>query len=455
MGDALRAGRTLAEAAELLAVSDPVDACLSLTEAVGSSLFTGDVARALSLGERAIALADADHPEERLLASIPRGASLVIAGQPEQARPFLQAAAAAARAAPPDTDPRLLTWAALAGWWVGDDELMISKGGAAVAWARDHGALAALPWAAVVSGVGLFRTGRWVEARAVLEDGVEAGRATAQHGHLAMALAPLAWLDACQGRTQDCLARVDEGLALTDRLGLRWLSNWLLRAHVLLELGGTPSGGTLRLRRSLLSGPLREPPATSGWPDLVEALVRRGDVVTAKELLATYTREVDVLVDTGSAAIAARLAGVVGDDPRFEEALALHAAAPAPFEEARTHLTFGEALRRAGQRVAARGQLHRALEGFDALGAAPWIARAEVELRATGERLRRGPTPAAEPLTSQELQIALLVARGGTNREVGAQLYLSPKTVEWHLGRVYAKVGVRSRTELARTMAGS
>ena len=123
-----------------------------------------------------------------------------------------------------------------------------------------------------------------------------------------------------------------------------------------------------------------------------------------------------------------------------------------PFERARTELCYGERLRRARRRAEARGQLHAALETFERLGAQPWANRARNELRATGETARRDRT-ASDELTLQELQVALRVAQGATNREAAAALFLSPKTVEAHLSRIYSKLRVRSRTELAHHFA--
>jgi DNA-binding CsgD family transcriptional regulator len=131
----------------------------------------------------------------------------------------------------------------------------------------------------------------------------------------------------------------------------------------------------------------------------------------------------------------------------FEEALA----GPddgRSFDAARIHLAFGQHLRRQGQRVAAREQLRAALEGFDALRAEPWAERARQELRASGETARKrggGDEPA---LTPQERQIARLVAQGLTNKEVAAQLFLSPRTIDAHLRGVFAKLGITSRRML-------
>ncbi len=147
----------------------------------------------------------------------------------------------------------------------------------------------------------------------------------------------------------------------------------------------------------------------------------------------------------GSACKSARSADATG-------VLAPHT--PTPFERARTELALGTRRRRIGQRVRARKPLQAALEIFDQLGASRWAELARAELRATGETTRGREETTVEKLTPQELQVALVVARGATNREAAEELFLSPKTIEYHLGHVYGKLQVRSRTELARLLAG-
>ena len=122
------------------------------------------------------------------------------------------------------------------------------------------------------------------------------------------------------------------------------------------------------------------------------------------------------------------------------------------FQHARTYLAYGERLRRAQRRRDARVQLRAAAEIFDRLDARPWAERARAELRASGETLARGGD-GGEQLTPQELQIALLVSEGRTNAEVGRAVFLSTRTVEFHLSRTYRKLGVASRTELTRKLA--
>ena len=113
---------------------------------------------------------------------------------------------------------------------------------------------------------------------------------------------------------------------------------------------------------------------------------------------------------------------------------------------------LGQRLRRDGRRIEAREQLRAAAEGFRRLGARPWVEAAERELGATGERLRRRAPGAPEELTTQERVIAELVAAGASNKDVAGAVFLSAKTVEAHLTRIYRKLGVNSRTQLGRRL---
>ena len=119
-----------------------------------------------------------------------------------------------------------------------------------------------------------------------------------------------------------------------------------------------------------------------------------------------------------------------------------------PFERARTLLCLGERLRRSRQRGPARQHLRRALEIFEQLDAAAWAARARAELAATGETTTRG-TGVVALLTPQELQVALVVARGASNQEAASALFLSQKTIEYHLSNIYRKTNLHSRAELS------
>ena len=157
------------------------------------------------------------------------------------------------------------------------------------------------------------------------------------------------------------------------------------------------------------------------------------------------------------AARAARCQGILatGDfDDFFQEAIRLHERSDVVFQHARTLLAYGERLRRARRRRDARVQLRAAAEIFGRLDARPWAERARAELRASGETMS-GTGHNGEQLTPQELQIALLVMQGRTNAEVGRAVFLSTRTVEFHLSRAYRKLGVASRTELTRRLASA
>jgi DNA-binding NarL/FixJ family response regulator len=193
-------------------------------------------------------------------------------------------------------------------------------------------------------------------------------------------------------------------------------------------------------------------------PDLVEAYVGLGRAAEAAELAERYAAVSPQPAPPPTAALVARCRGLTAatDDAAaeaFEAALAAHAQAPDAFEAARTRLLYGARLRRAGRRVAAREQLRVALDAFTAMDLTAWAQRAADELGATGATARPRRPLASEPLTSQETRVAVLVARGLSNREVAAALFLSPKTVEHHLASVFRKRGFRSRTELAAAFA--
>jgi DNA-binding CsgD family transcriptional regulator len=191
--------------------------------------------------------------------------------------------------------------------------------------------------------------------------------------------------------------------------------------------------------------------------ELVDALQRLGEVSEAEVVAASYERAARDKGQPWALARAERARGLLADDasaPRcFEAALEAHAATLDRFETARTRLAYGERLRRAAMRVRARDQLRVALDDFEDLGAARWAERAAAELAATGETVQRRDADPRSSLTPQELQVSLLLVEGRTTREAAAALFLSPKTVEYHLRKVYTKLGIGSRPELAELLA--
>ncbi len=190
--------------------------------------------------------------------------------------------------------------------------------------------------------------------------------------------------------------------------------------------------------------------------ELVDAYLRLGRGDEARQVAARFTAAASAKGQPWSLARAPRCQGLLaGDDgfaAHFEQALSLHEQTPDAFETARTRLAYGERLRRARNRVLAREQLRAAADAFERLDARPWAERARAELAATGETHRRRDPSTIDELTPQELQIALLLTAGKTTREAAAALFLSPKTVEYHLRHVYQKLGIHYR-ERARAGA--
>jgi DNA-binding CsgD family transcriptional regulator len=190
-------------------------------------------------------------------------------------------------------------------------------------------------------------------------------------------------------------------------------------------------------------------------PELVEIhlrLDRPGEAAAAAE---AFSRAAEAKGQPWARARAARARALLGDHAAFEEALDLHGQTADVFETARTRLAYGARLRRDGRRVRAREHLRAAHGVFERLGAAPWADRARSELAATGEIAHRHRPAGLEELTSQELQVALLLGDGKTTREAAAALFLSPKTVEYHLGNLYRRLGIHSRDELRAILDGA
>jgi DNA-binding CsgD family transcriptional regulator len=185
--------------------------------------------------------------------------------------------------------------------------------------------------------------------------------------------------------------------------------------------------------------------------ELAEAASRTGDVAliqAALERVSEYSRAAPGDWVLGIAARVRALAG--GDDVErdYRESIACLERAHLRSELARSHLLFGEWLRRENRRVDAREQLRIAHEMLSAMGAEAFAERARHELVATGEKVRRRTDDTRDDLTPQEQHIARLAMAGRTNPEIGAELFLSPRTVEWHLKKVFTKLGISSRRAL-------
>jgi DNA-binding CsgD family transcriptional regulator len=452
-GIALDAVAILTDGSELAATIDPSEALHMLVEASEIASYAGDVTPTAELGRRAAALPVVDKVGE-FLSELLQGMGSVAEGDAQRGEPMLRRAIALAGTM---EHPRRLLWAGIAAFFVGEHDTGNALYARAVARARQEGAVGLLPVALEYLAPMELVAGRHDAATASATEGLRLAGETGNDTSACRHLATLAHLAALRGDDAACRATAAEALERAAARGLGLPATLAVNALGLLELGqGRSAEALARFQGMLAAGPGAGSPffAVYAVPDLVEAAVRSGQPEAAAGPLAAFEQLATVAGTSELLAQLARCRGLVGPDEdgaaHFEEAIRLHDGQARPFELARTELAYGEALRRARRRAEARTHLRVALATFERIGAVPWAERAGSELRATGETARKRDPSTLTQLTPQELQIVRLVGEGGTNREIGAQLFLSRRTIDYHLRNVFVKLGVSSRAELIR-----
>ena len=302
---------------------------------------------------------------------------------------------------------------------------------------------------------------RWGLGDALYDEAIRLAREAGQTLALCGALAGLACLDARRGREEACRRHAGEARAIAGERGLVLHHMWALEALADLELGlGRPDDAIAPLTEKivLLDGLGIRDPDVWPMPELVEAHVRMGRDLDDPGRLEDFLRLAEEKGQPWILARAWRCRGLLAGEDELERAFSIalehHARAPDRFDEARTRLSHGERLRRARRRAQARPQLRAALDAFEAAGRRPRADRARAELAATGETARRRDASTADRLTPQELQIAMTLAEGHTTREAATKLFLSPKTVEYHLRNVYRKLGGALARRAGRRVRG-
>jgi DNA-binding CsgD family transcriptional regulator len=291
------------------------------------------------------------------------------------------------------------------------------------------------------------------EAQASVAEGIELARALGYENDETGLLGVQARIDALHGDADACREHAEQALRRSVRNGVGWATTNARLALAELELGlGNPREAIAHFEQIVVT-PV-PPIVMTAVPDLIDAAVRAGEPERATAALERFAAWAPISRARSVHGMLARCRATLaeGDEaaPLFQEALELHARETLPYERARTQLAYGERLRRDRRKMEARAQLREALEAFEGLGTGPWAHRARGELSATGESARRRDASTIDDLTPQELRIAQLVAAGASNRDAAAQLFVSPKTVEYHLRKVFLKLGVSSRVELAR-----
>ena len=445
------ASAALLAAAQGLAQSDPATAIRLLAEAEEATFWTGNLGLIGEIGAIAESIAADLDSADRFLVLLLTGLRRAFTEGTPAAAPLFREALELAKLS---TDVDLLLAAGRIGSMLGDDVTGAMIMPRAVRLARESGAVGLLPRVLAAISWGEFRHGRYPTARMHASEGLRLARETGQEPGLALSV--LALVAAAQGRDDECRAHAREAMERAHERGAGLLQSQASWALGLLELTHGRFEESARVLESGLArdGAFGHPGlARHMIPDYVEAAVRAG-----RDGLEETVAEYEVFAHSSNqpwtlgllAACRALTSDEVDAETGFRKALELLPSATRPFEHARVELLLGEFLRRNRKRREARDHLRAAMATFEQLGAAPWEERARNELRATGETARKRDASTLGDLTPQELQIARLVAGGARNREIATQLFLSPRTIDYHLRKVFMKLGIASRGELAQ-----
>ncbi|MFF2634376.1 AAA family ATPase [Microbacterium sp. NPDC058021] len=346
----------------------------------------------------------------------------------------------------PATDADIRRWgwlAARTAMTIFDEDLFFTLGAHHMRSAREAGALATLPAALLVQSVILVLSGEFTRAA----EQTEAAAATKAGLHLHARLILAAWR-----------GHAEEAAEITSLIGeagpARGRSAEMIIAGYALAVLHNGSGDYAAAHSAAARGIECEGLKYNNliYSELVEAASRSGQPESATEALAELTARANAAGTPWGLGLAARSRALTTSGPaaedHYREALDHLARSRMATHLARTHLVYGEWLRREGRRQEAREQLRTAHDMLTTMGAEAFAARAARELRATGEHPQKRTAQPTDALTAQELHIARLVASGATSREVGTQLFLSPRTIEAHLRNIFRKLGITSRRQL-------
>jgi len=344
--------------------------------------------------------------------------------------------------------------AGLIGQWTADFKPARDRFAHVVAQRRAEGSVTELAGSLPLLAIGEMCTGHPQAAAVATAEGLELVHQLGYEQDEISYLALQAWGASLTGDEEACrdysASTIQRGLAT----GVGWAVGEAHLALGLLELELGNAREAIDHLEQMDSGPL--PPTTAlATPEFIDAALRLGEPERAQLAYERFEAWAPVSRTPLVAGMLARCRAVMATDAEqadllFREALRHHDLRMNPYERARTQLAYGERLRRDRHRVEARVQLRSALDTFEGLGTALWADRARDELHATGETTRKRDPSTIDTLTPQELRVARLVAGGASNKSVAAQLFLSRRTVEYHLGKVYVKLGVSSRLELTQ-----
>ena len=439
--------------AALVAGASPATAALLLCEASRAAFQGADSAAALATATEARRLARRAPADVRAEAEITLGLAGLIAEE-ASGESFLERVIDRTATSPPTLLGTLYGSSAALVWVERYDEAraLLEQ---VIDRARHLTLLAVLPVALDTLGAVEFRIGRWRAAEGHSTEALRLARERTGAFETASCLTTLARLEAARGRRETSERYLEEAERCCPDSNM--IFGYVETAAALLELsGGRPDRAADRLERLASSDAAKFEPTVFRWEaDFVEGLLRAGRADEARAALERFERRAQSTHRAWTQAVLHRsrglLAGSDGFAEDFLEALRWHARSPMPFERARTELCFAERLRRVRRWTEAQAYFRSALGTFEQLGAEPWALRARRALSPKGRRPR--PPASHVSLSPHESQVAALVQRGATNKEVAATLFVTEKTVEYHLSNIYGKLGIRSRAGLAWVLA--
>ncbi len=444
---------------------DPGRAAMMYADAALAYFMLGEPVELLGTTRRAFEVSESAGGAARLVATVAYAGAQVINGGRAEGRALLDGVREQLLEVDPLARAQELAHAAFEWIWLEDYQVVDELLERIISTARSTGALGVLPQALAIASELAFRTGRWAHARAFADESVSLARETKQAN--LYGLYYVARIDAMQGRTDDAVRLLTRTAGMSQRLEAHCMDLYTGHTFGLLALGEGDLEEAIRRLEEVRDLPLArrtKDQTIVPWAfDLVEAYARAGRTAEASALLEQFAVPEPAPGESsgeshGLMALTHRCRGLMASREtmvaHFELALTAHDRCEMPFERARTLMSLGERLRRGRQRTPARRHLRRALEIFEQLDAVSWANRARAELAATGETATRG-TGVVALLTPQELQVALVVARGASNQEAASALFLSQKTIEYHLSNVYRKTGLKNRTDLSELTAAA
>jgi DNA-binding CsgD family transcriptional regulator len=446
----------LLKAAQRLAPLDARLARETILDAFAAALFAGRLAD--DCGLREVAEAARATPRSPLAPRAPdfllEGLGLLVTEGHVAGVPVLKEALSAFRREDVTGAPRL-RWMWLAcrvAMELWDDESWDELSARQEQLARDSGALTVLP-IALRARIGVHIIKGRLEAAGVLHDELEAvTEATASEPLRYGAVVLAAW----RGSSSDISAVVEPSLEGVMRRGEGMGLTVIHWANAVLGNAAGRYTEALRAAEQASRHPEEFGLASWGLPELIEAAVRSGEVERGARALPRLSEAARASGSEWALGLEARSHALLADDedaePLYREAITRLSRTSVRVELARSHLLYGEWLRRRKRREHAREQLRTAHEMLETMGFEAFAERAARELRATGETPRRRSVETRDQLTPQEAQIAWLARDGLSNAQIGTRLFISPRTVEYHLHKVFAKFDIRSRNELGRVL---